>query len=91
MVSVQLATHMFLVLTKRNEMEYVIVCCVVFQDPMLNICELKEIHSEINLTVPDPILLSDLHDGLEAVRTEIYIFESTLFITYVKCLRPSGL
>ncbi|XP_046888268.1 proteasome activator complex subunit 3 [Hypomesus transpacificus] len=36
------------------------------KDPMLNICELKEIHSEINLTVPDPILLSDLHDGLEA-------------------------
>uniref|UniRef100_A0A4W6GAY9 Proteasome activator complex subunit 3 n=1 Tax=Lates calcarifer TaxID=8187 RepID=A0A4W6GAY9_LATCA len=25
-----------------------------------------EIHSEINLTVPDPILLSNLHDGLEA-------------------------
>ncbi|XP_062331522.1 proteasome activator complex subunit 3 [Osmerus eperlanus] len=36
------------------------------KDPILNICELKEIHSEINLTVPDPILLSDLHDGLEA-------------------------
>ncbi|XP_010864862.1 proteasome activator complex subunit 3 isoform X2 [Esox lucius] len=36
------------------------------KDPILNICELKEIHSEINLTVPDPILLSDIHDGLEA-------------------------
>ncbi|XP_024242382.1 proteasome activator complex subunit 3 isoform X3 [Oncorhynchus tshawytscha] len=36
------------------------------KDPILNICELKEIHSEINLTVPDPILLSNLHDGLEA-------------------------
>ena len=41
---------------------------VVFQDPCINISELKEIHSEINLTVPDPILLSNLHDGLEAVR-----------------------
>ena len=39
----------------------------VFQDPIINICDLKEIHSEINLTVPDPILISDLHDGLEAV------------------------
>ncbi|XP_051272581.1 proteasome activator complex subunit 3 isoform X1 [Dicentrarchus labrax] len=39
---------------------------VVFQDPIINITELKEIHSEINLTVPDPILLSNLHDGLEA-------------------------
>ncbi|KAM9559397.1 proteasome activator complex subunit 3-like isoform 2-T2 [Salvelinus alpinus] len=42
--------------------------CVVghrLQDPILNICELKEIHSEINLAVPDPILLSNLHDGLE--------------------------
>lgn len=36
------------------------------KDPIINICELKEIHSEINLTVPDPILLSNLHDGLEA-------------------------
>ncbi|KAG7263181.1 hypothetical protein CRUP_035759 [Coryphaenoides rupestris] len=36
------------------------------KDPIINICELKEIHSEINLTVPDPILISDLHDGLEA-------------------------
>lgn len=36
------------------------------KDPILNICDLKEIHSEINLTVPDPILLSDIHDGLEA-------------------------
>ncbi|XP_042371445.1 proteasome activator complex subunit 3-like, partial [Plectropomus leopardus] len=36
------------------------------KDPIINIAELKEIHSEINLTVPDPILLSNLHDGLEA-------------------------
>ncbi|XP_040923113.1 proteasome activator complex subunit 3 [Toxotes jaculatrix] len=36
------------------------------KDPIINITELKEIHSEINLTVPDPILLSNLHDGLEA-------------------------
>uniref|UniRef100_A0A8C1CLZ1 Proteasome activator complex subunit 3 n=2 Tax=Cyprinus carpio TaxID=7962 RepID=A0A8C1CLZ1_CYPCA len=35
------------------------------KDPTINIRELKEIHSEINLTVPDPILLSDIHDGLE--------------------------
>ncbi|XP_073346447.1 proteasome activator complex subunit 3 [Pagrus major] len=36
------------------------------KDPIINITELKEIHSEINLTVPDPILLPNLHDGLEA-------------------------
>lgn len=41
------------------------------QDPIINITELKEIHSEINLTVPDPILLSNLQDGLEAVRLYI--------------------
>ncbi|XP_023670150.1 proteasome activator complex subunit 3 isoform X1 [Brienomyrus brachyistius] len=35
------------------------------KDPILNIQELKEIHSEINLTVPDPILLTNSHDGLE--------------------------
>ncbi|XP_041830646.1 proteasome activator complex subunit 3 [Melanotaenia boesemani] len=35
------------------------------KDPSINISELKEIHSEINLTVPDPILLPNLHDGLE--------------------------
>ncbi|KAM6964521.1 proteasome activator complex subunit 3 [Tautogolabrus adspersus] len=36
------------------------------KDPIINISDLKEIHSEINLTVPDPILLPNLHDGLEA-------------------------
>lgn len=36
------------------------------KDPIINIADLKDIHSEINLTVPDPILLSSLHDGLEA-------------------------
>ncbi|KAL7857010.1 hypothetical protein SRHO_G00159090 [Serrasalmus rhombeus] len=35
------------------------------KDPLINIRELKEIHSEINLAVPDPILLTDIHDGLE--------------------------
>lgn len=45
-----------------------ILVFLIFQDPSINITELKEIHSEINLTVPDPILLSNLHDGLEAVR-----------------------
>ncbi|KAL7869186.1 hypothetical protein AOLI_G00131740 [Acnodon oligacanthus] len=35
------------------------------KDPIINIRELKEIHSEINLAVPDPILLTDIHDGLE--------------------------
>lgn len=35
------------------------------KDPIINITELKEIHSEINITVPDPILLPNLHDGLE--------------------------
>ncbi|XP_041716191.1 proteasome activator complex subunit 3 isoform X1 [Coregonus clupeaformis] len=46
------------------------------KDPILNICELKEIHSEINLTVPDPILLSNhLHDGLEAQNAKKRIME----------------
>lgn len=35
------------------------------KDPIINITELKEIHSDINVTVPDPILLPNLHDGLE--------------------------
>nr|XP_061807874.1 proteasome activator complex subunit 3 isoform X3 [Nerophis lumbriciformis] len=37
------------------------------KEPIINIVELKEIHSDINLTVPDPILLSNLHDGLDSV------------------------
>ncbi|CAL1599982.1 unnamed protein product [Knipowitschia caucasica] len=36
------------------------------KDPIINIAELKEIHAEINITVPDPILLPNLHDGLDA-------------------------
>lgn len=41
---------------------------LLFQDPSINIAELKDIHSEINLTVPDPILVPHLHDGLDTVR-----------------------
>lgn len=41
---------------------------IYFQEPVINIRELKEIHSELNLAVPDPILLTDIHDGLEGVR-----------------------
>ncbi|KPP76163.1 proteasome activator complex subunit 3-like, partial [Scleropages formosus] len=36
------------------------------KDPILNIQELKDIHCEINLKVPDPILLTNSHDGLDA-------------------------
>ncbi|XP_077358702.1 proteasome activator complex subunit 3 isoform X1 [Festucalex cinctus] len=36
------------------------------KEPIINIVELKEIHSDINLTVPDPILLPNLHDGLDS-------------------------
>uniref|UniRef100_A0A3B4CXM4 Proteasome activator complex subunit 3 n=1 Tax=Pygocentrus nattereri TaxID=42514 RepID=A0A3B4CXM4_PYGNA len=45
------------------------------KDPLINIRELKEIHSEINLAVPDPILLTDIHDGLEGVvgGTKVYV------------------
>ncbi|XP_041087685.1 proteasome activator complex subunit 3-like isoform X2 [Polyodon spathula] len=35
------------------------------KEPILNIVELKDIHSEINLTVPDPIFLTNSHDALE--------------------------
>lgn len=45
----------------------ILTIIIYFQDPVINIRELKEIHSEINLAVPDPILLSDIHDGLEGV------------------------
>uniref|UniRef100_A0A8C7VJU8 Proteasome activator complex subunit 3 n=1 Tax=Oncorhynchus mykiss TaxID=8022 RepID=A0A8C7VJU8_ONCMY len=53
------------------------------KDPGLNICELKEIHSEINLTVPDPIILSNLHDGLELLRLLLWsspVVKPLLFI-----------
>lgn len=37
-----------------------------FQEPMLNVQDLSQIHSEMNLPVPDPILLSNSHDGIDA-------------------------
>ncbi|MBN3323525.1 PSME3 protein, partial [Atractosteus spatula] len=40
------------------------------KDPILNIIELKDIHSEINLSVPDPIILTNSHDGLEPQNTK---------------------
>lgn len=38
------------------------------QDPILNIHDLTQIHSDMNLPVPDPILLTNSHDGLDGVR-----------------------
>lgn len=52
---------------------------ICFQDPVINIRELKEIHSEINLAVPDPILLTDIHDGLEGVRDLVDIILNLYF------------
>ncbi|XP_028845459.1 proteasome activator complex subunit 3 [Denticeps clupeoides] len=37
----------------------------ILKEPILNIRELKDIHSEIKLAVPDPILLTNIHDGLD--------------------------
>lgn len=61
--------HQTLDVAKRPIIIYKITASKIvdFQDPIINIANLKEIHSEINLTVPDPILLSNLQDGLEAV------------------------
>ncbi|ETE61710.1 Proteasome activator complex subunit 3, partial [Ophiophagus hannah] len=38
------------------------------KDPILNIHDLTQIHSDMNLPVPDPILLTNSHDGLDGVR-----------------------
>uniref|UniRef100_A0A8D0GLE6 Proteasome activator complex subunit 1 n=1 Tax=Sphenodon punctatus TaxID=8508 RepID=A0A8D0GLE6_SPHPU len=35
------------------------------KDPILNIHDLTQIHSEMNLPVPEPILLTNSHDGLD--------------------------
>ncbi|NXP88105.1 PSME3 protein, partial [Passerina amoena] len=35
------------------------------QEPILNIHDLTQIHSDMNLPVPDPILLTNSHDGLD--------------------------
>lgn len=65
------------IFTNKNS----IAAILVFQDPSINITELKEIHSEINLTVPDPILLQNLHDGLEAVRLHVRVKLSVKLVT----------
>lgn len=57
----------------------ILTIIIYFQDPVINIRELKEIHSEINLAVPDPILLSDIHDGLEGVSDLFYLISFTFF------------
>ncbi|XP_018553984.1 proteasome activator complex subunit 3 [Lates calcarifer] len=35
------------------------------KEPILNVIDLKEIHSEINFKVPDPILFTNSHDGMD--------------------------
>uniref|UniRef100_A0A493TD08 Proteasome activator complex subunit 3 n=1 Tax=Anas platyrhynchos platyrhynchos TaxID=8840 RepID=A0A493TD08_ANAPP len=37
------------------------------KEPILNIHDLTQIHSDMNLPVPDPILLTNSHDGLDGL------------------------
>eukprot|EP00064_Thunnus_orientalis_P015519 superscaffoldBa00002888_g15573 len=37
------------------------------KEPILNVTDLKEIHSEIKFKVPEPILFTNSHDGLDTV------------------------
>ncbi|KAG9474245.1 hypothetical protein GDO78_004516 [Eleutherodactylus coqui] len=38
----------------------------LLKEPMLNVQDLSQIHCEMNLVVPDPIILSNSHDGIDA-------------------------
>ncbi|KAM6957447.1 proteasome activator complex subunit 3-like [Aplochiton taeniatus] len=35
------------------------------KEPILNVVDLKDIHSEINFKVPEPVLLTNSHDGMD--------------------------
>uniref|UniRef100_A0A668ALM9 Proteasome activator complex subunit 3 n=1 Tax=Myripristis murdjan TaxID=586833 RepID=A0A668ALM9_9TELE len=37
------------------------------KEPILNVAELKEIHSDITFKIPEPILFTNCHDGLDTV------------------------
>lgn len=51
----------------------------LFQEPILNIHDLTQIHSDMNLPVPDPILLTNSHDGLDGVSV-LYLSLSSVAI-----------
>uniref|UniRef100_UPI00398E750B proteasome activator complex subunit 3 isoform X2 n=1 Tax=Pristiophorus japonicus TaxID=55135 RepID=UPI00398E750B len=38
------------------------------KEPLLNISDLATIHSDLNLPVPEPIMLTNSHDGLDSAR-----------------------
>ncbi|KAM3864150.1 proteasome activator complex subunit 3-like [Diretmus argenteus] len=40
------------------------------KEPILNVSDLKEIHSDITFKIPDPILLSNSHDGLDTLNAK---------------------
>lgn len=54
----------------------------LFQEPILNIHDLTQIHSDMNLPVPDPILLTNSHDGLDGV--------SILYLSLCVCAEAVG-
>uniref|UniRef100_A0A8C8IWX1 Proteasome activator complex subunit 3 n=1 Tax=Oncorhynchus tshawytscha TaxID=74940 RepID=A0A8C8IWX1_ONCTS len=49
------------------------------KEPILNVADLKEIHSEINIKVPDPIILNNSHDGVDVVSSWILIYGPKVF------------
>lgn len=47
---------------------------VFIQEPILNVIDLKEIHSEIKFKVPDPILFNNSHDGVDMVSLQYILW-----------------
>lgn len=54
----------------------------LFQEPILNIHDLTQIHSDMNLPVPDPILLTNSHDGLDGVSVLHFSLYSEAAVLY---------
>jgi len=40
---------------------------LVLQEPILNVSDLKDIHSEIKFKVPEPVLFTNSHEGGDVV------------------------
>lgn len=59
--------YFFLVFVQSFCTFFILFHVIFIQEPILNVIDLKEIHSEINFKVPDPILFTNSHDGMDMV------------------------
>lgn len=62
---------------------------IFIQENILNVSDLKEIHSEIQFQLPDPIRFTNSHDGVDMVSLQYILLGGSWRCLYMKRKRET--